>query len=251
LNYIVFDHGGHSNGKCYKDFMLSPAQFAHNVFGLLLSIALTQVAPQSAMPPPQARVHMTQDQLCCITSNAVSPVYPREARLAGIQGEVKLLLVIGENNSIAELQAISGDPLLVESAMKAVRQWKFMIGAYVNGAVRETEVPLTFTFKIEDPPRPAYLHLKNNKVIHADDVREFLDGIEYTADGRTHHISADSVTGINACASVSMILKPKDKEEADCIPGGGPSFDIRAIPLLPAIGASHVHPSAANDSSTR
>jgi outer membrane biosynthesis protein TonB len=72
--------------------------------------------------PAQARVRMTQDQLCCITSNAVSPVYPREARLAGIQGEVKLFLVIGEHNSIAELQAISGDPLLIESTMKAVRQ---------------------------------------------------------------------------------------------------------------------------------
>jgi hypothetical protein len=35
-----------------------------------------------------------------------------------IQEGVKLLLVIGENNSIAELQAISGDSLLVESAMK-------------------------------------------------------------------------------------------------------------------------------------
>jgi len=60
-----------------------------------------------------------------------------------------------KNNSIAESQAISGDPLLVESTMKAVRQWKFMIGGYVNGAVRETEVALTFTFEIEDPPRPA------------------------------------------------------------------------------------------------
>ncbi len=219
--------------------MLSPTQFARVVFGLLLSIVLTQAAPQSAMPTSQARVQITQDQLCCISSNAVSPVYPRKARLAGVQGEVKLLLVIGENNSIAELQAISGDPLLVESAMKAVRQWQFMIGGYEVGALRETEVPLTFTFKIEDPPKAAYLHLKNNKVIRANDVREFLDGIEYTADGRTHHISSGSVTGINACARASMIVKPKAKEEADCIAGGGPSFIIRAIPLLPTVGASH------------
>jgi TonB family protein len=233
LNYVVFTHDGHSAAKCYKGFVLSPTQFAQIVFGFLLSIALTQVAPQSAIPPPQARVHITQDQLCCITSNAVRPVYPREARLAGIQGEVNLLLVIGENNSIAELQAISGDPLLVESTMKAVRQWQFMIGGYEVGAFRETEVPLTFTFKIEDPPKPAYLHLKNNKVIRADDVREFLDGIEYTADGRTHHISSDSVTGINSCAHASMIFKPKDKEEANCIPGSGPYFVIRAIPLVP------------------
>jgi TonB family protein len=231
--------------------MLSRAQFAQIVFGFFLSIVVTHAAPQSAMPIPQARVRMTQEQLCCITSNAVSPVYPREARLAGIQGEAKLLLVVGENNSIAKLQAISGDPLLVESAMKAVRQWQFMIGGYEAGALRETEIPLTFRFKIEDPPKPAYLHLKNNKVIRANDVREFLDGIEYTADGRTHHLSSESVTGISACARVSMMFKPNDKEEADCIPGGGPSFVVRAIPLLRAISAGHADSPAANDSSTR
>lgn len=217
--------------------MQPPPLLTQVVFGFFLSIALAHAAPQGEMPR-QARTHMTQDQLCCITSNAVTPVYPMEARLAGIQGEVKLLLVIGENNSIAELQATSGDPLLVESTMKAVRQWKFMIGGYVNGAVRETEVPLTFTFKIEDPPRPAYLHLKNNKVIRADDVREFPDGIEYTADRHTYRIPSDSVSDINACARASLISKPKDKEEANCIPGGGPSFVIRFIPLLPAVKTS-------------
>jgi len=202
-----------------------------------LSIVLTQAASQSAMPA-QARVRMTQDQLCCITSNAVSPVYPREARLAGIQGEVKLFLVIGEHNSIAELQVISGDPLLIESTMKAVRQWHFMIGGYPVGALRETEVPLTFTFKIEDVPKPAYLHLSDGKVIRADSVREFTDRMEYTVGGRTHQVSPDSVTDINACARVSIITKPKDTED-DCIPRGGPSFLIRAIPLLPAVDAGH------------
>jgi TonB family protein len=210
--------------------MLSSAQFAQVVFGFLLSIVPTQAARQSAMPTPQARVHVTQDQLCCITSNAVSPVYPREARLAGIQGEVKLLLVIGENNSIAELQAISGDPLLVESTMKAVRQWQFMIGGYAVGAPREIEVPLTFTFKIEDPPKPAYLHLKNGKVIRAESVSEFTDRMEYAADGRTHRISPGSVTDVSACAHVRLFPLGQD----DCIPSGGPSFFVHAIPLLPA-----------------
>ncbi len=36
----------------------------------------------------------------------------------------------------------------------------------------------------------------------------------YTVGGRTHHISPDSVTDINACARVSIIIPPK---EGDCI----------------------------------
>jgi hypothetical protein len=75
------------------------------------------------------------------------------------------------------------------------------------------------------------LHLANGDVIRADTVREFTDNIEYTVGRRTHRISPDSVTDINACARVVAHLMLK---EGDCIPGGGPSFDIRAIPLLPA-----------------
>jgi hypothetical protein len=146
---------------------------------------------------------------------------------------VRLLLVVGENNSITELRAISGDPFLVASTMNAVRQWRFMIGGYLVGTLRQTDVPLTFAFKIEDPPTPASLHLKKGKGIRADSVRDFTDRMEHTADGRTHHISSGFVTGINACARTSMICKPKDKEEANSIPGGGLSFVIRAIPLVP------------------
>lgn len=129
--------------------------------------------------------------------------------------------------------------------MKALRQWQFLIGGYVGGEQGEAEVPLTFTFKIEDPPKPAYLHLSNGKVIRADSVCEFTDRMEYTVGGRTHHISTDSVTDINACARVSLITKPEGKED-DCIPAGGPSFDIIAMPLLPAVKTSRADRSALN-----
>jgi hypothetical protein len=62
--------------------------------------------------------------------------------------------------------------------MKAVRLWRFSIFGFV-GKPRELEVPLSFTFKIENPPKPAYLHLTDGKVVRADEVREFVDGVEY------------------------------------------------------------------------
>jgi hypothetical protein len=231
--------------RCYKGFMSSAAPLAQAFFCFLFAVLLAQAIPQSATP--QARSHITQDQLCCLTTNSVSPTYPREARLAGIEGEVKLILVIGENNSIAELQAVSGDPLLVESTMNAVRQWRLIIGGRVVGAPKETEVPLTFTFKIEYPPKPTYLHLRNGKVIRADSVREFTNRMEYTVDGRTHYISPGSVTDVSACARVTVA----PSKEGDCIPRGGPSFFIRAIPLLPAVKTGHADRPALNDSSTQ
>ena len=104
----------------------------------------------------------------------------------------------------------------------------------VGSGPREIEVPLSFTFKIEDPPKPAFLHLTNGKVIRADNVRELTNRIEYIVDRRTHHIPPDSVTDIDACVRVSVLPK-----EGNCIPSGGPSFVIRAIPLLPAVKSNH------------
>jgi TonB family protein len=198
-------------------------------FNSLLSILLLQAPPQSTTSKSEVpRIHLNQDQLCCFGSNFVRPTYPKESRLAHTEGVVKLILVIAADGSIADLQVVSGDPILLDSTMKAVRQWRFSIGGFV-GEPRETEVPLSFTFKIEDPPKPAYLHLTNGKVIRADEVREFTDGIEYTVGRRTQHISADAVADVNGCVRVRV----RPMKEGDCTPAGGPSFTVRTIPLLP------------------
>jgi|SRR5690242_15334261 len=190
-------------------------------------------APPRETPPKSAvpRIHIAQDELCCLTTHFVEPTYPREARLEHTEGVVKLILVIATDGSVADLRAISGDSLLRDSTLNAVRQWRFLMG-HVEGEPREAEVPLTFTFMIEDPPKPAFLHLVNGGVIRADEVHEFTDGIVYSAQQRTHHISASSITGIDGCARVTV----KRTRADDCIPSGGPSFVIRAIPLLPARG---------------
>ncbi len=217
--------------------MPSQPQLAQVFLSSLLSIFLAQSSPQGTTPNSKLpRIRLTQNQLGCFTNDFVKPIYPREARLAHTEGVVKLILVIADDGSIADLQAISGDPLFLDSIMKAVRQWRFSIGGFV-GKPRETEVPLSFTFKIEDPPKPAYLHLTNGKVIRADEVREFTNRIEYTVGRRTHYISANSVADINGCVRARVI----PLKEGDCIPSGGPSFDIRAIPLLPGVPGVHMH----------
>jgi hypothetical protein len=221
---------------CYKCFMRSLV-----VLQSFLLILLAHASAQSAKPNSELpRIQLTQDQLCCLVTNFVKPIYPRDARLEHIEGMVKLILVIGVDGSIADLQAVSGDPLLLDSTMKAVGQWRFLIGGFV-GKPREMEVSLSFTFKIEDPPKPAYLHLTNGNVIRADEVREFTDRIEYTVGRRTHRIAPGSVTDIDACARVVARLPLK---EGECFPDGGPSFDIRAIPLLPADKTSRSSPAS-------
>lgn len=53
------------------------------------------------------------------------PAYPPLAKMAGLQGVVRLEAVIGKNGSIQNLRVISGHPLLIEAALDAVKQWRY------------------------------------------------------------------------------------------------------------------------------
>jgi hypothetical protein len=213
--------------------VLSRTLLAQVVFHSALFALFAQTSPQDTAPTTPAskvmRVPEKQEHLCCYEMHLVKPVYPKKARLAHIEGVVKLHLVFADDGSIVELQPVSGNPLLVDSVMKAVQQWRVSFGG-VAGRPMEHEIALSLTFSIEDPPKPAYLHLANGDVIRADTVREFEDRLEYTVGLQTHYLSPDSVTNINACARASA----RPMKEGDCIPSGGPSFNIRAIPLWPS-----------------
>jgi periplasmic protein TonB len=75
----------------------------------------------------------------------VQLVYPPLARSAHIQGSVVLRAVISRTGTIENLQVESGHPLLVRSAMDAVRQWRYR--PYIlNGEPVEVETRVTVNF---------------------------------------------------------------------------------------------------------
>ena len=55
----------------------------------------------------------------------VIPEYPRLARLSRVEGEVRLEAVIDEEGNIAEVRVLDGHQLLIDAAVKAVKQWKY------------------------------------------------------------------------------------------------------------------------------
>jgi TonB family protein len=55
----------------------------------------------------------------------VAPVYPELARRAHIRGVVKLEVVVRQNGSVKSASALGGSPALIQSAIDAVRKWKF------------------------------------------------------------------------------------------------------------------------------
>lgn len=53
------------------------------------------------------------------------PVYPEEARQNYIEGTVVIHALIGTNGNVCRLQVVSGPPMLTQSALDAVRQWRY------------------------------------------------------------------------------------------------------------------------------
>jgi protein TonB len=74
------------------------------------------------------------------------PVYPPLAKQARIQGVVKLNAIISKDGTIQNLTVMSGHPLLVPSAMEAVKQWVYA-PTLLNGEPVEvvTQIDVNFT----------------------------------------------------------------------------------------------------------
>ncbi len=74
------------------------------------------------------------------------PIYPPEAKMAGITGTVKLNAIIGKDGTILDLTLASGHPLLAPAAMDAVKQWVYQ-PTLLNGSPVEivTQIDVTFT----------------------------------------------------------------------------------------------------------
>jgi TonB family protein len=69
------------------------------------------------------------------------PVYPPEAKAAGIQGTVLLTAVIDTEGHPRDLKVQSGHPLLIPAAMAAVRQWVYRPTTR-NGKPVEVSTPI-------------------------------------------------------------------------------------------------------------
>jgi len=70
----------------------------------------------------------------------VQPEYPETLRQIGISGIVRLKVVISPQGNVEQVSLLGGNPILGESAMKAVRQWTYV------AAPKETTLIVTVPF---------------------------------------------------------------------------------------------------------
>jgi len=79
----------------------------------------------------------------------VQPRYPANAKRVMASGKVEVQITISKGGLVTAARAISGHPLLHDSAAAAARQWVFK-PATLNGNPIETMIVLTFDFKVPE-----------------------------------------------------------------------------------------------------
>jgi TonB family protein len=77
----------------------------------------------------------------------VQPGYPPLATQAHVSGKVRLHAIIAKDGTVREVDVLSGHPLLVQSAMNAVKQWVYR-PTLLNGQPVEVDTTIDVDFKL-------------------------------------------------------------------------------------------------------
>jgi protein TonB len=77
----------------------------------------------------------------------VSPLYPRDAVMARVQGVVVLECTISPQGKVVAVKTVRGVPMLNEAAIQAVRQWEYT-PTLLNGVPVPVIMTVTVNFKL-------------------------------------------------------------------------------------------------------
>jgi TonB family protein len=75
----------------------------------------------------------------------VEPYYPQMAKVAHIQGDVVLHVLIGRGGNLMQMEPVSGHPILILASMDAVRHWQYR-PFLLNGEPVQVETTITVKF---------------------------------------------------------------------------------------------------------
>jgi TonB family protein len=103
---------------------------------------------------PPTRVKLGGNATAASIISQVRPVYPPLAQQARIQGDVVLHVIISKDGNVEQIEVISGHPLLIQSAVDAVKQWRYK-KTLLNGTPVEVDTTITVKFTVGASPSPS------------------------------------------------------------------------------------------------
>lgn len=111
-------------------------------------IPLDNARPQPAVPraPTPRIVHITHIDPALLI-NRIEPAYPPLARQVRREGTVELHAIIANDGTVRSLQVLEGDAFFYQSALDAVRQWRYK-PTFLNGVPVEVDTHITVIYRL-------------------------------------------------------------------------------------------------------
>ena len=206
---------------------------------LSLCLALTTFAqePQRDEPQTPRMIRKSGGVFQGSATRRVEPTYPPLAKAARISGSVVVEVTVGEQGDVISARAISGHPLLKDSAVAAAREWTFE-QTKLEGVPVKVIGTVTFNFALGVPgeieklseqlaanPNSPELHFKLGMAYSREDqadraIYEYNEALRLKPDytdaffwlGRAHKGQGHYDSAIEAFKQ-ALSLKPTDAEE--------------------------------------
>jgi TonB family protein len=116
-------------------------------FLIFLAFAYASYAQDAGQKASSASVHLGNFVNPAIPIRQGLPKYPQDAKDAHVMGTVALIAIVAKDGSMKDVQAISGPPMLLKSATKAVKQWKYE-PTLLNGEPVEVKMTIYLVYSL-------------------------------------------------------------------------------------------------------
>jgi periplasmic protein TonB len=105
-----------------------------------------QPPPPVAQPQATDRRHLSEPVQAAMLIRRIEPIYPPLARQIRREGRVELHAIIATDGTIQSLEVVNGDPLFIQSALSAVREWRYRPTILDGQAVEiDTQITVIYT----------------------------------------------------------------------------------------------------------
>jgi len=113
-----------------------------------LDVFDTRPQPKQPLEPPSQQKRVIIGHIDpALLVHRVEPVFPPILKQLHRNGRVELHAIIAMDGTIQSLQVLSGDPLCVQSALDAVRQWRYK-PTMLNGQPVEVDTFITVIYTV-------------------------------------------------------------------------------------------------------
>jgi TonB family protein len=129
--------------------LFRPIQKLSLVFMRLTIFTLAVATSGFALPAAKVtRVTISGKVMAQKVKTKVAPIYPAQAKRKGVQGTVRLHVIITTSGTVTQVQPVTGDSALVRSATEAVKQWVYE-PTLVDGQPVEVDTVIELTYSLK------------------------------------------------------------------------------------------------------